>query len=1353
MAGVRGGDGRGLVAGGLPARIGRARFVTVFAVAIVACLVLSSSAFAVVSHPLLSSFGGGGTPNGVRWEAFDSLAVDNSAGGSAGDVYVADDTNSEAKPNTAVDKFSPAPSSGFLCQITGAPGSLSAPLTECDFESPARPGTLVGAIGSAAGVAVDSSTGAVYVADRANGMVLKFSPAGVYESEIMGLSSPSAVAVDHVTGDVYIVDRGDNTVKRFDPLSSLLTTFATETAGGPFAELEGVAVDNSPGASAGDVYVSDRGDAVVDKFNAAGVYQSQLTGTPEGSFGSAGATNLKLAIDPSEGALYVSVSSQGVVDQFDASGVFQGQLTTGSSMRPSGVAVAASGDVYVIDVGTATFFIVDVFGPGVVIPGVTTGQATEIQPTAAKLEGSVNPAGFQLTGCWFEYVTDAAFKENGFSSALTAACSPPAASIPADSSDHTVTATVSGLDAGTSYHVRLQASNANCAACSNFGADVPFETLPRPKIDSATVTSLTEETGVLNAKINPEGRETHWHFEYDTTPYAPGQAPHGTRVPATEGEDPAIPAGSTDVFVSGPIGELHPDKTYHWRVIASNPNGTTSSSDHTFIYPTTGERLPDSRAYEMVTPPQKNGALIGSVLFGQLPDIAASGTRVMASSVQCFADAASCNAQEANGIGSPYAFTRTGTGWVATALSPPATALSRAVPWEYSAQAGTALFNAPTEPFGEEDFYGHESDGSFVHIGPVTPPAAGPSVDETPGRLGGHSQAVSKDLSHVVWETTEGEGSWPFDGTSGGFTVYEYAGVGNTQPLLVGVTGGYEEGKNNNLISTCGTRLGGVVAGLPPGEMSADGRTVYFTTAGEAGCVGSGVNKGIPVPVAELFARVNSEGADARTVAISEPRALEVPHAAGENLDCVSAACVKSTESPVPPVTNTNWRGAQFKGASADGSKVFFESPQQLTDQASEDPNKGDSATINACPVAHDSGCNLYLYDFSNPLGHQLVDVSAGDTSGGGPRVQGTMAISEDGSHVYFVAKGVLSSNVNAIGRSAQDGANNLYVYERDEAHPGGAVVFIAALPNADSEEWKQGTGAPANVTPEGRYLVFMSHGRLTADDTSVSGAFQVFRYDAQDGGLVRISVGNDGFNDNGNRSATTPCGGVRCSEDALIAFGTTRPDLTMSDDGSYVFFQSPVGLAPGALDDVEIAKDGSGNPVYAENVYEWHAGHVYLLSDGQDVSVDGGQTAHCADSESSVCLLGSDASGSNVFFSTADKLVGTDTDTALDYYDARICTVASPCIKTATPSLPPCLGEQCHGIPAAQLGAPSGGSLSFNGQGNIAPVPVVKTVTKKAVKCKRGFVKNKKAKCVRSPKRKRSKVKKFAHTNRRLGR
>jgi len=79
----------------------------------------------------------------------------------------------------------------------------------------------------------------------------------------------------------------------------------------------------------------------------------------------------------------------------------------------------------------------------------------------------------------------------------------------------------------------------------------------------------------------------------------------------------------------------------------------------------------------------------------------------------------------------------------------------------------------------------------------------------------------------------------------------------------------------------------------------------------------------------------------------------------------------------------------------------------------------------------------------------------------------------------------VLSGAANSQGRVAQGGASNLYVFERDASYPGGRVVFIATLPASDVSDpfvGLVGGHRPANVTPDGRFLVFTSHGDLTSD-------------------------------------------------------------------------------------------------------------------------------------------------------------------------------------------------------------------------------------------------------------------------------
>ncbi len=1143
-------------------------------------------------------------------------------------------------------------------------------------------------------VAADDASGDVYVADRSNSVVDVFEASGAYVCQITGAGSattsasecdgsapgtphdafgePNGVAVDQATGDVYVSDSTNEVVDVFNSAGRYLSQITgASTPAGSFSEVRSMAVDDV----SGDLLVADSGGVVYVFDAATGAYLetwsgsavSNPPGAPSGSFGG----SVSVAVNDASGDVYVSDSGDGVVDELESTGAYVGQITgvpgALSSFLPQGVAVGQStGEVYVYDaVGNA----VDVFeGQQVVVPDVTTGAASEASAVGATLTGAVNPDGVLVSGCRFEYGPTTSYGQS-------AACMEVVGS---GSGEVQVHAVVAGLTPATTYHFRLVASNANG---TSYGSDETVPTLPVPVIESAATKNVAAASADLTARINPEGYKTTYRFEWGTS------TAYGTNVPAGE-----IAAGAAGVSVTAHLVGLSTDTTYHWRVLATSQTGTSVSSDHTFVYETTGAGLPDGRAYEMVTPSVKNGALINTAT---LPSISEDGSRVILTSLQCLAGAESCTAVLGR-EGQPYLFSRTSSGWMMAALAPAATRYAPSTAWLANADTGDALFSMATAPAFEDDWYTHEPGGSFEDVGPGNPPSA--------GRLGPRfidslvHPVATADLSHLVWmATAEPVYLWPFDGTisDGGNSVYEYAGAGNSQPVMVGVTG---PAGSHDLVDACGTEISG--SDEKPGALSADGRTVFFTALSGGpgwggGCFGTGANAGTFVPVNELFARI--EGS--RTASISERSPLE---------------CTAATGCAGSPASKAN-----FEGASEDGSKVFFTSTQRLTDSASEDNNPRDTGLGTGCDgTTAVNGCNLYEYDFANPVGRNLLSASAGDSSGGGPRVQGVMALSADGSHVYFVARGVLTGVANDQGQIAQDGSENLYVFERDAAFPAGHVAFVASLPESDSGEWGSGP-LHADVSPDGRFLVFTSHGRLTADDRSTSGGAQVFMYDAQTGALTRVSVGNDGFNDNGNAGVGNAY--VVPPVNFANQAGPERRDPTMSNDGSFVFFMSPIALTPGAIDDVRTDTTEQGEALYAQNVYEYHQGHVYLISDGRDVSSD--SLFACANDQgdlSSVCLIGTDATGANVFFTTADPLVAADTDTQLDFYDARICTAAEPCVASSAPSVASCQGEACHAAAGAEPVAPGAATVTFAGSGNLAPpAPAVKAKPKAKPKAK----------------------------------
>ncbi len=1217
------------------------------------------SAFAGFTYP----FDGQLAPAGGSFEGIEAgVAVDDTSG----NAYVADS------------------SAGLVYVFQTSSGTQLASL-----DGSLTPAGSFGGRGVA--VAANDGTGQVYVLDSVHGVVDVFDSAGAYVCQITGSASPSAsecngvagsdtpaggfnapggIAVDQATGEVYVVDANNGVVDVFSAGGAYERQISLASIPSGFSTLytHGIAVNDFNG----HVYIADSGQPRVYEFNAAGEYVTTWTGanTPAESFGSG---YVSVAADDTSGLVYVTDSQHGITDVFESSGEYAGRLSH-SPGEPFAVAVGqTSGKVYVADGQTAA--VVNIFGPGLAIPNATTGLASGVQPTSATLNGIVNPYGVELQDCHFEYGTDTVYGHS-------APCVPAAGAIPADSGEHAVSASIAGLEAGTTYHFRLVATNATDASEPVIGRDATFTTLPPPTIEDISARNVTATAADLSAQVNPNGYDTTYRIELGTS------TAYGTNLPVPD-ED--LGAGSTSVAVSRQLTGLAANTTYHWRVVARNANGTTTTGDHTFIYSTVGAGLPDNRAYEMVTPAQKNAAFFGPALGLEIVSvIAEDGSRAIVPSIGCLQEASSCSATRGPSTGDPYEFSRTPEGWVTSSLAPPGGAVAG---WRLvNADAGSALLTIPTAPSNEDDWYTRGSEGSLADVGPVTPPLL--------GELGSSETfpLATADLSHVVWL---GLPVWPFDesqrgGIGSAGSVYEYAGAAHAAPVLVGVTGG---AGSTDLISVCRTS----VAPGVPGSLSTDGRVVFFTA--EQCPSGSGANAGVAVPTDEIWARID----ESRSVLISG-------RSAG---DCFGV-CLSSPES----------RPA-FLGASADGSKAFFTSVQQLTNNASQDPQPQDGATP-CSGTSGVNGCNLYMYDFANPAGRNLVTMSAGDTSGGGPRVQGVAGISADGSHVYFVAQGVLSRAANDRGESAKNGSDNLYVFERDAAHPEGRTTFITTLLQADKLEWSE--SREANVTPDGQFLVFTSYRNLTADDTSVSGASQVFRYDAQSGQLARVSIGDQGFDDNGNRPTNTPCTHISpyCSENVHIApprftirAGEARLDPTMSHDGSYVFFTSPVALAPGALDDVQVGRleenpDDANTPIlpqFAQNVYEWHEGRVHLISDGRDVVQHG--------EESDVQLLGSDATGANVFFSTADPLVPGDTDTQLDIYDARICTAGDPCVRSVAPVDSSCQGDACHAPPGGAPAAPNVASTTFAGPGNLTPPAVV--THKKAVVKKHGKAKKRK--------------------------
>jgi hypothetical protein len=703
------------------------------------------------------------------------------------------------------------------------------------------------------------------------------------------------------------------------------------------------------------------------------------------------------------------------------------------------------------------------------------------------------------------------------------------------------------------------------------------------------------------------------------------------------------------------------------------PNAAVLAEDAAFLgFDPEAAQPPQCRGYELASPPYKAGFRIEGV-FAIAPD----GARAIVGSPGAFAGTESdpINHVQVGFVGALYELRRESSGWVATPLDPSAALFPANQVFEGSNDAAdgfgvsgdlaqTLWYLHEPEPSQTYSLYLGEAGAPFAKLGPVVPPAV--ARDEQFSVEG-----TSRDLSHVVFALAgkyqQASALWPGDTTVVDASLHSlYEQAGTSEPELVGVrnagpppwsVGATHLNEGAQLISDCGASLGAVGGSggnrdnrASYNAVSAGGETVFFTPQPEqAGlCTGPAV--------AELYARLGGS----ETVAISEP----TPAQCGE--------CITTARGP-----------AEFQGASEDGSKAFFTSGQELLPGA--------------------EGGNLYEYDFANPAGEKVLRASTGapghETSR--PGVGGVLSVSADGSHVYFVAAAKLTG-ANAAGAEPEEGRRNLYLFERDASYPQGRTAFVATLSAADGEDWGRNNGALVKTSPDGRFLVFSSSAELTPDDTST--VAQLFEYDAGQERLVRVSIGQNGYNGDGNVEAQ-----------ADVPRLPAGPAL--SADGADVFFESARGLSPGALDDGVIFEE-EGHPRYAQNVYEYRsavggggsiaAGEVALISAGNDL-------AELGSGQSATRLYGAGLSGADAFFSSGAPLVGQDTDTQIDLYDAR-AGGGFP----QPPALAGCAGEGCLG-PISPLPAPApAASSAFSAPGNPQPHSSCKPAARKAQRLSR---------------------------------
>jgi hypothetical protein len=1127
------------------------------------------------------------------------------------------------------------------------------------------------------------------------------------------LKEPSGVAVNNTTGDVYVADQGDDRVEQYSSTGVFLAQFNGSAAPtGVFSAPEYVAVDNSGSAldsSKEDVYVADSGHHVVDRFGPAGEYLGQLTGTcpAEGESQAAGkCVPSGVAVIPfgkldgiaagAAGELWVH-DNTGNFDEFTNTGEYATTFNLGAAEQPGGLALDSEGDIYAtfvesrealklsplgedeaefagggvtgLAVASSTDDVLvdkgsglELYGPvmggaanahiqlfaaglgeshGVAVngtsatqtafasersvddvrsfnylpfPTVTTPTASEVSDTTETLGGTVEPEGEVITECQFEY---------GFAKAEpghyehSVSCAQETGSITGVSVN--VSQTVSGLVSGATYHYRVVVSNKNGAGNST---DATFTLFP--VVGGESFSGVGSASAVLHATVEPGGVLTTYFFEYGTG------AGYGSRTPVE-----SAGASSQAVAVSASLEGLAADTTYHFRVVASSSDGTEDGGDVVFrTFPAAISGLPDGRGYEMVSPIENGYAEVvsgtraaadgGAVAYlGQAPEVGGNGNNAGPNETGL----------SAGGGENQYLASRSAAGWTAADIQPAGLNSANYVGFSSDLSIGALVSEEPVTPGGPTGAGGGEGPAGLY-----TREAGGYRL------LGENASYVGStpDGSHVLLQK--------------GHELFETAG-GALAPVNVLPGGGLAANASFGGPPYTTPDLSNVVSG--------DGSRVFWSEEEPL--------KHAPL---RLFVSEDAGTPGERTV----------------QLDATEPGCVPCTSGG----------GGLFLAASSDGSKVFFTDEHQLTRDS------------NAAAGAPD----LYEYDLDTST---LTDLTpATSNPGEHANVVGVLGASSDGAYVYFAAAGSLAGTgatpqecttpIEAKDEPVSEAIKcNVYVL-----HDGEAPQLVTTVTNFDGEggihnvlddgDWRRLVGHASFVSGDGRVLVFKSIEDLTGFDSLEDQEIYSYEYGV---GLTCVSC---------NPSGAPTIHGEPYFFDAELPErdGGVFASRDVSADGDRVFFETAEALVPqdgnGKTDVYEWERDGTGSCIRTP-------GCLYLLS--------GGTSSHNSH------LVDASENGDDVFFTSDAELVPADRGEYFQLYDARVGAseplALTACTGTGCQGVPPA---------PPIFATPPSVTFSGVGNFPPPTPAAVKPPVKKKAKCPKGKTRNKKGRCIKKTKK-----------------
>jgi hypothetical protein len=1106
---------------------------------------------------------------------------------------------------------------------------------------------------------------------------------------------PPLLSTD-ASGDLYVsAPGGPVTVKakifEFSPSGTLTAEYVLESneEGGPLRLPGQLVVD-----SAGDLIVAMLNEGVY-KFPANGsgeIDPTVYTPLIRGGLVSG------LTINPSTGHVFVGLPGRESIVEYSTSGDKIDEFGVGVIGVPGELGFDAdSGRVYVADVRNAD---VDVFGPALTVPTIGIGAASNITGTKATLNGSVNSEGIDLDECFFEWGETSEYGH-------TAPCKELP---PTDSEAHAVGADISGLEAnGATYHFRLVATNKNGKEVS---ADRRFETAETVATEAAVQVDAASAT--LNGTVRPEGlQETTCTFEYGLTTSAGFE-----KVAECEPTASELPADFAPHPVAVSVAGLQSNSTYKFRLTASNEKGSLSGKTLTFT--TQGPpQFSDIRARDADQTSATLEAKINPSGFGTSYRFEWGPTTAYGHSIPAEFEPYIGAGEEPVLVTAKLAGLAAGTPYhyrlVATSASGTGTSADQVIetldscglpdqrcfemvsPRDRGPVARPGKFAGNFEPhfqaaptpgslaYGVESGQPDASKGMEVLYWGTRTPDGWSSSELSPPIIAGNeslggtaitgrTMGMSEDLSCGIVESNQPLTTDP--GTrlvreAGGNNLYvrdtngSYIAITNRTPEDLGpITETDNEGVNgereyvlDGFSQNCGRVVFSSYYHYPGIESVGGPETprLYEWENGTLRSVGF-----VPGPNGEVavHAIAGTEENHANVVSAGGSRVFF--KAEGEIFVREHGATHDLSASE----TSTPDNGTTYQYASKDGSRVFFTANAGLTDE---------SVT---------EGEDLYEYDLEEK---RLTDLSV-DHEVGGAEVGGFVGASEDGSHVYFIARGQLvPGGGKTFAQNESDGTYSLYGEQRGE------VKFVATIGGGINElehlTVERQQLSTSQASPDGRYLLFQSLANVTSYEAG-HGAAEAYLYDADAGSnsIVCISCRQDGRFSIDPEEFPFPLG----EGDISNPLHAVRA-LAEIEGQAQAYFTSYDSLASGAV-------EGKAN------IYEWVHGQVFLIAT-EPPGI--GSPDQAEKGEREINFVDASADGTDLYFTTPQALNWENAEERWAVYDARIDGGFPE--PPLTPSSCDADSEgSCRGASTAASAPAGAASSTFAGPGNLAGAPVV---------------------------------------------